>query len=33
MNKGISSREATRGHATNADGIVLSVIINRIYNY
>ena len=31
--KGISSREAARGHATNVDGIVLSVTINRIYNY
>ena len=30
--KGISSREAARGHATNVDGIVLSVTINRIYN-
>ena len=31
--KGLSSREAARGHATNVDGIVLSVTINRIYNY
>ena len=31
--KGISSREAARGHATYVDGIVLSVTINRIYNY
>ena len=31
--KGISSHEAARGHATYVDGIVLSVTINRIYNY
>ena len=31
--KGLSSREAARGYATNVDGIVLSVTINRIYNY
>ena len=31
--KGLSSREAARGHATNVDGIVLSVTINRLYNY
>ena len=31
--KGLSSREAARGHATNVDGEMLSVTINRIYNY
>ena len=33
VGKGLSSREAARGHATNVDGIVLSVTINRLYNY
>ena len=30
--KGLSSREAARGHATNVDSEMLSVTINRIYN-
>ena len=33
VTKGSLSREVARGHATNVDGIVLSVTINRIYNY
>ena len=28
--KGLSSREAARGHATSVDGTVLSATINRI---
>ena len=30
VTKGLSSREAARGHATNVDSEMLSVTINRI---